>query len=571
MRSLLHLLLTAAATTAVASSQTTVYVDEGLTTGASDGSSWANAFQGRLGLQDALADLTGPGRIFVAAGRYAPSVTGDREASFVIDNGVEVYGGFRGGETSIDERPAFGTATTVLTGDLADNDAGAVNREENSRRVVVALSVSIPGVLDGLVIRDGELDVLPGGGNGAGLHIGGTQRFIVRECRFVSNRARSGGAAIGSHSLQGVTITDSLFEQNIGDFRGGALFISGETRVDRCRFVSNIAEDGGAIRVVGPGQVVISNSVFHDNLATFNSSFATGGAILCENAANTIITGCTVFGNRAAGFGIGGISDFGPGPSIQNCIVWGNENGSGTESLQAQCSSPNKFSASIVRGIGGLGVDNLDVDPEFMDASVGDFRLAATSPAIDAASSTAVPADVELDFSGTRRRVDAPGVPDTGSGPGPAVDMGALEFSDQVGRVFCSPLLTSEGVAPRLDAVGSSVAADNDVTLVARELPLNSSGFFLVAPLRTEGVIVPASGRLCLGGPIGRYVGPGEVMNSGPTGTFSLSIDVGQIPRPMGTAAATAGDAWAFQAWFRDSVLGIPVSNFTDGVLIRFQ
>jgi hypothetical protein len=35
--------------------------------------------------------------------------------------------------------------------------------------------------------------------------------------------------------------------------------------------------------------------------------------------------------------------------------------------------------------------------------------------------------------------------------------------------------------------------------------------------------------------------------------------------------AAMAGDSWNFQAWYRDSVLGIPITNFTDGLSVFFQ
>lgn len=62
-----------------------IFVHAGLETGANDGSSWSNAFQGRLGLQQALAQAgDGPAAIWVAAGTYAPAPAGgDRNASFM--------------------------------------------------------------------------------------------------------------------------------------------------------------------------------------------------------------------------------------------------------------------------------------------------------------------------------------------------------------------------------------------------------------------------------------------------------------------------------------------------------
>lgn len=69
--------------------------------GSNDGSSWVNAF---TDLQDALA-ATGYGdEIWVTAGTYRPTDSNDRTKSFALVEGVELYGGFDGTETSRSER-----------------------------------------------------------------------------------------------------------------------------------------------------------------------------------------------------------------------------------------------------------------------------------------------------------------------------------------------------------------------------------------------------------------------------------------------------------------------------------
>ncbi len=80
-----------------------------------------------------------------------------------------------------------------------------------------------------------------------------------------------------------------------------------------------------------------------------------------------------------------------------------------------------------------------------------------------------------------------------------------------------------------------------------------------------------SAGTLCLGGSIGRYVGPGQVLNSGAAGAFELVLDLTQHPTPTGLVAVQAGETWNFQAWYRDAVGGTPVSNFTSGRSIAFQ
>ena len=55
-------------------------------------------------LQDALADAVAGDEIWVAAGTYTPTAGPDRSVSFEMVEGVELYGGFLGGEASRDRR-----------------------------------------------------------------------------------------------------------------------------------------------------------------------------------------------------------------------------------------------------------------------------------------------------------------------------------------------------------------------------------------------------------------------------------------------------------------------------------
>ena len=111
-----------------------------------------------------------------------------------------------------------------------------------------------------------------------------------------------------------------------------------------------------------------------------------------------------------------------------------------------------------------------------------------------------------------------------------------------------------------------------DVTLGAVDLPNGSFGFFQTS--RQRGDVFPVAGsmgRLCLSGPIGRYVGPGQIRFSGMEGRFDLAIDLGAVPTPTGLVAVQAGDTWNFQAWFRDAIGGAATSNFTNGLEVVFR
>ncbi|MEZ6017233.1 MAG: hypothetical protein R3F49_19120 [Planctomycetota bacterium] len=140
-----------------------------------------------------------------------------------------------------------------------------------------------------------------------------------------------------------------------------------------------------------------------------------------------------------------------------------------------------------------------------------------------------------------------------------------------LGTTFCTSNTNSTGQVAECSAAGSAQVAANNVTLEADDLPLMSFGFFLASQTAASTPNPGGSqGILCLGGQIGRYVGPGQIQNSGMSGSISLAIDLTSMPQPAGTTAVTAGQTWRFQAWFRDSNPTV-TSNFSNGLEIMFQ
>jgi len=147
-----------------------------------------------------------------------------------------------------------------------------------------------------------------------------------------------------------------------------------------------------------------------------------------------------------------------------------------------------------------------------------------------------------------------------------------LEFTPGAdpGMNYCSAVPNSTGATGVMSASGQAVASANNLTLEASSLPPSQFGIFVVS--RVQGFVPGANstsnGNLCLGGMIGRYSRPNQILSTGSTGSFALSIDLGLIPQGSGTVPVMAGETWNFQAWHRDGVgLG---SNFTDGLEIQF-
>lgn len=141
-----------------------------------------------------------------------------------------------------------------------------------------------------------------------------------------------------------------------------------------------------------------------------------------------------------------------------------------------------------------------------------------------------------------------------------------------VGVNYCTANVNSSGASASMSGTGSASVSANSLMLESRSMPAFVFGFFIVS--ETAGFVASpggSAGNLCLSGSVGRYIGPGQIQNSGAGGTISLSADLSALPQPNGPAAASSGETWRFQCWFRDSSGGAPTSNFSDGLEILFS
>jgi hypothetical protein len=158
------------------------------------------------------------------------------------------------------------------------------------------------------------------------------------------------------------------------------------------------------------------------------------------------------------------------------------------------------------------------------------------------------------------------------------VTVGAFDFvifdhlqfeSDGIGLPYCGPSVpNSTGASGSMSATGSSIASSNDLTLTASNLPLNSVGLLLVAPVADfVPQVVGSQGAICLGGGIGRYVN--LVQSSGSSGSINFPLNLAATPSPNGLISIVAGESWFFQTWHRDANPTV-TSNFTNGLEVRF-
>ena len=105
-----------------------LFVDGRNTDGLCDGRSWATAYStlqeglNTAGLRAGLPS-SAPVEVWVAAGAYKPTDSGDRAASFRLVPGVGLFGGFAGTETERDQRD-WTQNETILSGAISEDLKG---------------------------------------------------------------------------------------------------------------------------------------------------------------------------------------------------------------------------------------------------------------------------------------------------------------------------------------------------------------------------------------------------------------------------------------------------------------
>ncbi len=280
------------------SAQTTWFVQQ-TATGTNSGTSWSNAF---TDLQTALSSANNGDAIWVAKGTYTPTSSNDRTISFRMKNGVKIYGGFWGSETTLSARNWTQNAT-ILSGNI-----GSLSTElDNTLQLVTAYNIGKNSVLDGFTISDAYNPDDSGGGMVIADFLGTIPTEpLIENCTFTKNYAYSGGGMyiVGSASNTSYTkpqLKNCLFQSNRAFEFGGGIYqaapnIPNDTfLLDQCRFLDNRVVNLGQGGAIYFGDM--ANSVMRLYGCTFERDSAIlGGAIVCLPIINaTLIMDSCIF------------------------------------------------------------------------------------------------------------------------------------------------------------------------------------------------------------------------------------------------------------------------------------
>lgn len=305
-----------------------------------DGLTWATAYASPQKAINALNDGTGQrGEVWVAAGTYAPSthITEDNNSpvAFLMHSGINVFGGFRGTETSIDERDGYYEGSddthpnrdpqytwkfrdqyrTIFQGQsykLSDWNPtkGEWVFSSGSYHVVWFAPIAANGVgtadnkvamfdketvLDGVTIEGGKHTVESGSvsqgylpNDGAGVLMG--ENAILRDCvvRYCSASGRGAAVYNGGGRVEKCLIYNNV--NTTGD--GGGVYIDGFGIVSRCIITNNKAHNGGGVYMKKGTQsnhAILALSVVANNENTAN------GAVYADQCGN--LTNNTIVNN----------------------------------------------------------------------------------------------------------------------------------------------------------------------------------------------------------------------------------------------------------------------------------
>lgn len=239
---------------------------------------------------------------------------------WTLKAGVKLYGGFKGNETSLEQRATLGKAynfacRSILSGDISMNDTNDhVNlisssnalRSDNAEHVLTMnLNNSVANnindavsVLDGFTIVGGHASV-----NGGGVLVTGHETYScayrIERCFFFNNYAVQNGGAIYVDEKAGkVTSSNSYINQCV-------------VYNNEAGLIAEVANKGGGIYIAGKGTVV--------NTSIFNNE--NGGVRISPDAS---VLNSTIARNTVAGVDLtvsGGAND---NAKVVNTVVWGN-------------------------------------------------------------------------------------------------------------------------------------------------------------------------------------------------------------------------------------------------------
>ena len=336
------------------------YVKQGAT---GDGSSWANASGDLQKMIDELAESTPSqtGEVWVAAGTYTPQsqlISGTAySASFRMRDGISVYGGFAGTESTKLERVKksampwdFQNPTVLEAAYYNHDDLAWTNNKwtltSDSRHVVwfapMSGGTAFANVttLDGVTIQGGYAQGGTGQDDfltdrGAGVYMDGANAYLSN-CIVKENYATGNGGGV---YLKNGRVQTSLIYNNNADADGGAVYVENRGLVHRSMLANNSALNGAGVYLHNgaeatgsdsddhPEYLILSTCVVSNNTVRGNGAvYCDKGGVLMQNTItnNNCVTATDATDTNASQTGGIYVDEY---ALVLNSVLWNNQMG----------------------------------------------------------------------------------------------------------------------------------------------------------------------------------------------------------------------------------------------------
>ena len=399
-----------------------IYVNKNIATGDGTGRDWANA----------VSDLSFPmisaqfdhsiKEIWTAAGTYYPFMCNltigwspsanpgiNRAAarSFILPEGVKIYGNFAGTETSISQRN-FNNPPSILSADYHKYD---------DIHVVLSSDNTNATLLDGFTITGGSFPSphityytyylygfedksfvsCPNGECIDPTCGGGIYNFhsqaVYKNLRINNNKTVQKGGGMYNDS-SAVTLDNVRFESNSADL-GGAIYNNASiVTMNNLLVLDNTASEGGGIHNAN-SPMVLTNSSIQTNHAlpngylrggtgggiyggymslnnvdiSFNDAYYAGGGMFVFDSST--LNAVTINSNQSQGNG-GGIYLFGSNTTISNAVITNNSawNGGGIYNQESTSEINNSQITNNYAENGGGGILNSESKPRLYSTDI---------------------------------------------------------------------------------------------------------------------------------------------------------------------------------------------------------
>ena len=276
-------------------------------------------------------------------------------------------------------------------------------------------------------------------GNGGGGICCDTANPMIKNCRIENNSGALGGG-LRCISYSSPTIINCIISNNTATGTGGGFYCADHSGpvIENCTVSGNsTGEYGAGLLFYNNSNAIIKSCLISENIATSDCS-----GVYCSNDSDVLIQNSLICNNTAGEDG-GGIGCYSCAPTISNCtiagnsgyrgggiyvsqnaiatmdntIIWGNSATSAGHQVYVNSTATITLTYCTVSNVNNgvddiesLGVFNfntsMNLDPEFINATTGNYRLSGTSPCIDAGDNSLVPAGITTDLDNDLRLRD---------------------------------------------------------------------------------------------------------------------------------------------------------------------